>query len=231
MRQATLGKSQYHAAMSQAREAHEQRLGRPHQLHLQPPEGQPVRRGQLLLASTRRRGAGRLQPRRRSTRSACSTCRTRSPFSPIIELPFGEGKRWAHERRRRRDSRRLDASRRSSAIESGFPIVVCTPTPTTPSIFTRDAAREPGTGDAETDGTRYERIAPPTGSACTSNDCGTGLWLNAAGFTTPAPFTLGTMPRTLDDVRTPHRNNWDFVASQGHPPGRQRCAARSASKC
>ena len=23
------------------------------------------------------------------------------------------------------------------------------------------------------------------------------------------------MPRTSDDIRTPHRNNWDFVASQG----------------
>ena len=25
-------------------------------------------------------------------------------------------------------------------------------------------------------------------------------------------FTLGTLPRTLADIRTPHRNNWDFVA-------------------
>ena len=31
---------------------------------------------------------------------------------------------------------------------------------------------------------------------------------------TPATFTLGTLPRTLADVRTPPRNNWDFVASK-----------------
>ena len=36
MRQSTLGESQYHAARVQVREAHQQRLGRPHQLHLQP---------------------------------------------------------------------------------------------------------------------------------------------------------------------------------------------------
>ena len=27
-------------------------------------------------------------------------------------------------------------------------------------------------------------------------------------------FTLGTNPRTLGNLRTPHRNNWDFVASK-----------------
>ncbi len=45
----------------QVREAHEQRLGRTHQLHLQPSEGQPVRRGQLLcwLAGFREPGASR----------------------------------------------------------------------------------------------------------------------------------------------------------------------------
>ncbi len=34
MRQATLGKSQYHAARVEARKAHQQRLGRSRQLHL-----------------------------------------------------------------------------------------------------------------------------------------------------------------------------------------------------
>jgi hypothetical protein len=41
-----------------------------------------------------------------------------------------------------------------------------------------------------------------------------GNWLNADAFSQPDAFTLGTLPRTLDDVRTPHRNNWDFVASK-----------------
>ncbi len=47
-----------------------------------------------------------------------------------------------------------------------------------------------------------------------ASECGSGLWLTQAGLSTPALYTLGTMPRTTDDVRTPHRNNWDFVASK-----------------
>ena len=70
-----------------------------------------------------------------------------------------------------------------------------------------------GTGDLATDASRYDRLAPPQGSGCT-NDCGIGLWLNDAAITATPAFTLGTLPRTLDDVRTPHRNNWDFVASK-----------------
>ncbi len=44
--------------------------------------------------------------------------------SPIFELPFGEGKRWAQGRRRRGASSATGRSRRSSRFESGFPIVV-----------------------------------------------------------------------------------------------------------
>jgi hypothetical protein len=80
-------------------------------------------------------------------------------------------------------------------------------------LFTRMQRVNPGTGEAETDGTRAERITPVPGSGCT-NECGIGLWLNSAAFAQPGTFQLGTLPRTLDDVRTPHRNNWDFVASK-----------------
>ncbi len=73
----------------------------------------------------------------------------------------------------------------------------------------------PGTGEAETDGSRYRahRAAARRGLH------GRAVrhrryWLNRAAFATPAPFTLGTLPRTLGDVRTPHRNNWDFVAAK-----------------
>ena len=82
------------------------------------------------------------------------------------------------------------------------------------------------------DGTRYERIAPPAGTGCVTGDCGTGVWLDAAGFATPALYTLGTAPRTSGDVRTPHRNNWDFVASEGrHVRPGTRPRRRSASRC
>ncbi len=41
-----------------------------------------------------------------------------------------------------------------------------------------------------------------------------GLWLNAAGYATAPAFTFGTGGRTDTRTRTPHRNNWDFVASK-----------------
>ena len=132
-------------------------------------------------------------------------------FSPILELPFGEGKRWAQGGV---GAVILGDWTVSSiiSIETGFPIAVYANTQNT-QLFTRMQRVNAGTGDAETDGTRYERITPPTGSGCT-NECGTGKWLNVAAFAQPAAFSLGTLPRTLEDVRTPHRNNWDFVASK-----------------
>ena len=142
-------------------------------------------------------------------------------FSPIIELPFGEGKRWAQSGI---GAAILGDWTLSSIIsfESGFPLNYSTNTNTS-NIFTR-VQRPNGTATA-TDGTRYERIAPPVGAACVA-DCGTGLWLTQAGLSTPALYTLGTMPRTTDDVRTPHRNNWDFVASKDVRMGNARAQIR-----
>jgi trimeric autotransporter adhesin len=132
-------------------------------------------------------------------------------ISPIIELPFGEGKRWAQSGI---GAAILGDWTISSIIgfESGFPLQVRNNTANT-QIFTRMQRANPGTGDIATDGSRYDRLAPPQGSSCT-NGCGIGLWLNDAAFATAPQYTLGTLPRTLADVRTPHRNNWDFVASK-----------------
>jgi trimeric autotransporter adhesin len=131
-------------------------------------------------------------------------------FSPIAELPFGEGRRWLNSGIGNIILGDWTVSSIIS-IESGFPLTYSTNTNTS-NIFTR-VQRPNGTPTA-TDGSRHERIAPPQGSACTS-DCGTGQWLTQTGLSTPANFTLGTMPRTDDSVRTPHRNNWDFVATKG----------------
>jgi hypothetical protein len=121
-------------------------------------------------------------------------------IAPIIQLPFGEGKRWATSGV---PALLLGDWTISSIItfESGFPIALTTLTNTS-QIFTRHQRPNPGQGDAETTGKRTDRMDP------------VGPWLNAAAFTTPPQFTLGTLPRTLDDVRTPHRNNWDFVATK-----------------
>ena len=121
-------------------------------------------------------------------------------ISPMIELPFGEGKRWATSGV---GAMLLGNWTISSilSLESGFPISLSADTNTT-QIFTRMQRVNPGTGNAETDGSRTDRIASPN------------AWLNASAFTLPGQFQLGTLPRTLDDLRTPHRNNWDFAAAK-----------------
>ncbi|MEY4093378.1 MAG: hypothetical protein RLZZ53_577, partial [Acidobacteriota bacterium] len=134
-------------------------------------------------------------------------------FTPIIELPFGEGKRWAQSGigAMLLGDWTLSAT---LALESGFPIQVRNSNNAT-QLFTRTQYANPGTGNAETDGTRYERIAPPTGAGClATQECGIGIWLNAAAFSAAPSATLGTLPRTLEDIRTPHRNNIDVVAAK-----------------
>ncbi len=134
-------------------------------------------------------------------------------IAPIIELPFGEGKRWAQSGI---GAAILGDWTISSiiGIESGFPIQVRNNTNSS-GLFGRVTYANFGTGEVETDGTRSERIAPPQGSGCNAGqDCGIGRWLNPTAFSAAPPNTLGTLPRTLPDFRTPHRNNWDFVASK-----------------
>jgi hypothetical protein len=129
-------------------------------------------------------------------------------------LPFGEGKRWANGGVA---SRILGDWTISSIIslESGFPLTFFANTNNT-NLFTRVQRPNLVSGvDPLTDGSRYDRIAPPLNQGClAADDCGIGVWLNSAAFLQPANFTLGNSPRTLGDVRTPTRNNWDFVAAK-----------------
>ena len=118
-------------------------------------------------------------------------------IAPIVELPFGEGKRWLQSGV---GAAILGDWTISSiiGIESGFPIAGPQQQPQHEHLHPH-AACEPRHGRAETDGTRNERIAPPPGSGCiTGQECGIGIWLNAAAFAQPAAFTLGTLPRTID---------------------------------
>jgi len=134
-------------------------------------------------------------------------------FSPIVELPFGEGKRWATSPVA---NAILGGWTLSSIIslESGFPTAYWANNPSQNFQLMR-RANIINADAAETDGSRYDRIAPPTGGGCVAgNDCGTGLWLNAAAFAQPGTYENGTSDRTNGDIRTPHRNNWDFVATK-----------------
>ena len=89
----------------------------------------------------------------------------------------------------------------------------------------------PGTGDGATDGTRYERIAPPAGSSCVTGECGIGLWLDPAAFTAAPIYTLGTLPRTLPDLRTPAPQQLGLLGGEGSRPEGQHAWRDQASKC
>jgi len=120
-------------------------------------------------------------------------------ISPIVELPFGEGKRWAQDGIGKMILGNITLSS-IIAFESGFPISVRTAANTT-NIFTRTQWANTTSADPATSGDREDRLQP-------------GLWLNAAAWSAPAQYSFGTGGRTDTRTRTPHRNNWDFVATK-----------------
>ena len=126
-------------------------------------------------------------------------------LSPTVELPFGEGKRWAQSGF---GAAILGDWTLSSiiAIESGFPISVSNSSNGLSNAF--NLVQRPNTTSVNpaTDAGREDRLFY-TGA-------NPGVWLNSAAFSDPGLYTLGTNSRTRGDVRTPHRNNWDFVASK-----------------
>jgi len=125
-------------------------------------------------------------------------------LSPIIQLPFGEGKRWATSGAA---AAILGDWTISSiiAFESGFPVSTSANSNNLSSAFFLKQYPNLTGSDPATSGSREDRIFTAQNS---------GTWLNADAFVNPGAFQLGTAPRTLSDVRTPHRNNWDFVATK-----------------
>ena len=123
MRQSTLGKSQYHAGVAQVREAHHQRLGRPHQLHLQPLEGQPVRRRRT---SSRHTAAEAQDAYNLDAEYSIGLLDVPHKITIVADLRAAVRRRQAlgEERRRRLPSSATGPSRRSSRIESGFPMPI-----------------------------------------------------------------------------------------------------------
>ena len=119
-------------------------------------------------------------------------------ISPIVNLPFGAGRRWATSGM---GAAILGGWSVSSiiSIESGFPIAVASNTNNT-NLFTRMQRANASGVDANTEGDRESRIA--------------GQWLAPGSYAVPAAFTLGTSPRTDGNVRAPTRNNWDFAAAK-----------------
>ena len=120
-------------------------------------------------------------------------------LAPIIELPFGEGKRWATSGLAHAILGNWTLSSIVS-FESGFPFAPNANSNDLSGLGVRMQRVNPGIGDPKTEGSRTERVV--------------GHWFNPAAFVDPVGVIQGTMPRTMSDVRTPHRNNWDFVAAK-----------------
>jgi hypothetical protein len=122
-------------------------------------------------------------------------------MSPIVELPFGEGKKWMTTGI---GNILLGNWTLSSIIsfESGFPMSPYANTNGLAAIFADNQYVNPGTGDTETSGSYEDRLL--------------GTWLTPAGtsYTDAGALALGTLGRIDEDTRTPMRNNWDFVATK-----------------
>lgn len=122
-------------------------------------------------------------------------------LAPIVELPFGQGKRWATSG----ISSAILGGWNVSAIvqvESGFPVPISSATNNT-NLFTRMQRPNSTGGAVSTDGERDNRILTQ--------------WLSAAGYVVPPAFTLGTAPRVDGGVRGPHRNNIDLAVAKNVP--------------
>lgn len=127
-------------------------------------------------------------------------------IAPIVELPFGAGKRWATSGV---SAAILGGWTIASVIslESGFPIPIASNTNNT-NLFTRTQRANPTSASPVTEGDRTDRISQ---------------WLNRDGYVVPPAFTLGTGSRTDGSIRGPHRNNVDLsVAKSMRLTGRVR---------
>ena len=120
-------------------------------------------------------------------------------LAPIVELPFGHGRRWLSEGDL---ANALAGGWTVSAIfdfESGFPVNVGQNGDNT-GTFGGEQRPNINTGvDPNTSGNREDRF---------------NGWINPAAYSLAPAFTFGNAPRTNPDLRTPDRNNIDLVISK-----------------
>ena len=132
-------------------------------------------------------------------------------LAPIIELPFGAGKRWATDG----VADRLAGGWTFSMIatfESGFPLNI-TQADNSSSF---SGAQRPHLAEADpvTDGSAIDRL---------------NNYINPAAYIAAAPFTFGSAPRADTRIRSPFRTNYDIVLAKTSA-SRVRCERRFVSK-
>lgn len=131
-------------------------------------------------------------------------------LAPIVELPFGEGRRWANGR----VADLLLGGWTFSAVvafESGFP----TPTRYTQGFTQTHLGNFGNTelrpnavdGDPNTPGDMYDRVGSAT------------PWADREGYAAPSRGQLGNLERTDLRIRSPFRKNLDMVLNKSFRTG------------
>jgi hypothetical protein len=121
-------------------------------------------------------------------------------IAPIIQLPFGNGRKWANA------SKAADllvggwTISAAMNMQSGFPINI---QQAADSRLGGNNANRPNLSGADlaTSGSFEDRLA--------SANHPTATWINAAAFTAAPTGTFGNAPRTLTDLRSPNQYNVD----------------------
>jgi trimeric autotransporter adhesin len=126
-------------------------------------------------------------------------------LAPIVELPFGTGKKWA---KGRAADLIVGGWVVSTAInfQSGFPLNVQQNADGNLSQGGNTTANRPNIvagADLGTSGDYYDRLS--------SADHPTATWINRAAFSLAPAGTFGNAPRTITDLRTPPQYNVDAV--------------------
>jgi trimeric autotransporter adhesin len=120
-------------------------------------------------------------------------------IAPIVELPFGTGKKWAQGRVADSIIGGWIASATMS-FQSGFPINI---QQAADSRLGGQNTNRPNLSGAAlgTAGDHYDRLA--------SADHPTATWIDPAAFTLAPAGTFGNAPRTITALRTPSQSNVD----------------------
>ena len=134
-------------------------------------------------------------------------------IAPVVELPFGSGRKWATAG----PANWIVGGWTLSAainLQSGFPLSV----QQSDNTGTFSAVQRPNIvagANLSTPGDYTDRLA--------SADHPTATWINPAAFTTAPAFTYGNAPRTITDLRTPPQYNVDgvFIKNFGLGGGKQ----------
>ena len=179
MRQSTLGKSQYHAGVLKL----EKRIsngwgGRVNYTYSRLKDNQFGEANFFSSASTEMQDAYNLDA---EYAVGLLDVPHKISIAPIVELPFGEGKRWLQSGV---GAAILGDWTISSIIgfESGFPLQVRNSSQQLRTLHAH-AVLNPGTGDCRPTarGTSASRRRSAAGCSV-PEECGSGIWLNSAGF-------------------------------------------------